>query len=81
MGGETTMVLGVKLSDLLRDGLAKSDAGTGYAGGPGSAAESGMQGRGWTDAYLAALALEQGASLATFDWDSRKYRGLRLVEL
>lgn len=45
------------------------------------AVDSGTQGRGWSDAYLAALAMEHGAGLATFDRDFRKYRGLRLVEL
>lgn len=45
------------------------------------AEDSGTRGRGWSDAYLAALAIEQGAGLATFDRDFRRYRGLRLVEL
>jgi toxin-antitoxin system PIN domain toxin len=45
------------------------------------AVDSGTQGRGWSDAYLAALAMEHGAGLVTFDRDFRKYRGLRLVEL
>ena len=30
---------------------------------------------------LAALAIEHGAGLVTFDRDFRRYRGLRLVEL
>ena len=45
------------------------------------ASDSGTQGRGWSDAWLAALAIENGAALATFDRDFRKYRGLKLVEL
>jgi len=44
-------------------------------------ADSGTRGGDWSDAYLAALAIEQGASLATFDRDFRKYKGLKLVEL
>lgn len=45
------------------------------------AEDSGTRGRGWSDAYLAALAIENGAALATFDRDFRKYRDLKLVEL
>lgn len=44
-------------------------------------ADSDTSGRGWSDAYLAALALENGARFATFDRDFRKFKGLRLVEL
>jgi toxin-antitoxin system PIN domain toxin len=44
-------------------------------------AESNTRGRGWSDAYLAALAIEHGAALATFDRDFRKFKGLKLVEL
>ncbi len=33
------------------------------------------------DAYLAALAIEQGASLATLDRDFRRFAGLRLTTL
>jgi len=45
------------------------------------ARDSATQGRGWSDAWLAALAIENGAALATFDRDFRKYRGLKLIEL
>ena len=44
-------------------------------------ADAGTKGRGWSDAYLAALAIENGAALATFDRDFRKFRELKLVEL
>ena len=43
--------------------------------------DSGTSGRDWSDAYLAALAIENGAGFATFDRDFRKYKGLKLVEL
>ncbi len=43
--------------------------------------DSQTRGRGWSDAYLAALAIEQGASLATFDRDFRKFKNLKLIEL
>ena len=43
--------------------------------------DSGTRGRHWSDAYLAALAIENGAGFATFDRDFRKYKGLKLVEL
>ena len=39
------------------------------------------RGRGWSDAYLAALAIEHGASLATFDRDFRQFKNLKLIEL
>jgi len=45
------------------------------------AEDSGTRGRAWSDTYLAALAMEHGAGLVTFDRDFRRYRGLRLVEL
>jgi len=44
-------------------------------------ADSGTCGGDWSDAYLAALAIESGAGFATFDRNFRKYKGLRLVEL
>ncbi|MCX6606432.1 MAG: PIN domain-containing protein [Acidobacteria bacterium] len=43
--------------------------------------DSQTRGRDWSDAYLAALAIEQGASLATFDRDFRKFKNLKLIEL
>ncbi len=45
------------------------------------AQDSQTRGRDWSDAYLAALAIEQGASLATFDRDFRKFKNLKLIEL
>ena len=43
--------------------------------------DSQTRGRGWSDTYLAALAIEQGASLATFDRDFRRFKNLKLIEL
>jgi toxin-antitoxin system PIN domain toxin len=43
--------------------------------------DSGTRGGDWSDAYLAALAMEYGAGLATFDRDFRKFKGLKLIEL
>jgi uncharacterized protein len=43
--------------------------------------DSGTRGGAWSDAYLAALAIENGAGFATFDRDFRKFKGLKLVEL
>ena len=43
--------------------------------------DSQTRGLGWSDTYLAALAIEQGASLATFDRDFRKFKNLKLIEL
>lgn len=45
------------------------------------ALDSGIRGRTWTDAHLAALAIESGAEFATFDRDFRRFKGLKLVEL
>ena len=45
------------------------------------ALDSGIRGRTWTDAHLAALAIENGAEFATFDRDFRRFKGLQLVEL
>jgi uncharacterized protein len=39
------------------------------------------RGRVWSDAYLAALAIENGAALASFDRDFRKFSSLQLIEL
>lgn len=43
--------------------------------------DSGIRGRTWTDAHLAALAIENGAAFATFDRDFRRFKDLNLVEL
>lgn len=43
--------------------------------------DGGTRGRGWSDAYLAALAIENGGSFATFDRDFRKFKNLKLIEL
>jgi toxin-antitoxin system PIN domain toxin len=42
-------------------------------------AESGMAGNLSSDAHLAALALEHGATVATFDRDFRRFDGVRVV--
>lgn len=39
------------------------------------------RGRSWSDAYLAALAIENGAQFASFDRDFRKFSTLKLIEL
>lgn len=40
-----------------------------------------VRGRSWSDAYLTALAIENGAALASFDRDFRKFPTLKLIEL
>ncbi len=42
---------------------------------------TGIRGRAWTDAHLAALAIQNGAALENFDRDFRLFEGLHLVEL
>lgn len=44
-------------------------------------ADAQVRGGVWSDAYLAALAIENGASLASFDRDFRKFPALKLIEL
>lgn len=46
-----------------------------------AAEDKGTRGRGWSDAYRAALTMEMGAGLATLDRDFRKSAGLRLGDL